>query len=47
MNLMLVVIMMCVVLGLAAKQFAGRQKLFVASLATVMTTLYFFVARFV
>jgi hypothetical protein len=47
MNLMLAVIVTCILVGLFATQFGNRQKLLIATLATTMTALYFFVARFV
>jgi len=46
MNLMLAVIVACILLGLFGVQFGNRQKLVIACLSATMTTLYFFVARF-
>ena len=47
MNLMLVVIVLCVVLGLLVPRLGVREHVLVALLATAMTALYFlFSARF-
>lgn len=47
MNLMLVVLMLCVILGLLAGPFGRRQQAAITVMATTMTALYFFVARFI
>jgi hypothetical protein len=46
MNLMLVVMLVCVVLGLSASHFDRRHYTAVAVVATVMTGLYYFTTRF-
>ena len=42
MNLMLAFIFACVVLGLLTRRFGVREQLIIATLATVMTALYYF-----
>ena len=46
MNLMLVVMLGAVGIGVFARDFGWRQQLAIVALAIMMTTLYFFVSRF-
>jgi hypothetical protein len=47
MNLMLLVIFLCIVLGLLAPRLGSREQLAIVLVATAMTALYFFFpARF-
>jgi MFS-type transporter involved in bile tolerance (Atg22 family) len=43
-TLLLVMIFACLMVGLFASRFGGRQQILVGGLATVMTALYFFFA---
>jgi hypothetical protein len=45
MNLMLAVMVLCVALGLFARQLGTREQLVIVVIATTMTGLYYFVQR--